>query len=168
MSEKLSYSDQLKHPKWQKRRLEMLNAQNFCCQRCKSNEDTLHVHHRRYVKGRNVWEYDDSELVVLCEFCHQEEHENSEFINKLIFLIPDEYRQDFTSLLAGISYVFTSDNEILKNSEPLMFMAGIAAIKCRELDLEGMEKLSEFLKYEVDLSIARKLNKKAKYSIGGK
>jgi hypothetical protein len=72
---KLTYSEQLKHPNWQRRRLERLNAVNFMCESCEETQKTLHVHHHRYVKGRMAWEYDDDELSVLCEDCHAQEHD---------------------------------------------------------------------------------------------
>ena len=71
---KLSYSEQLKHPKWQQRRLEILDKANFSCENCGDDEKTLHVHHRRYVKGRMAWEYEDNELACLCEDCHKLDH----------------------------------------------------------------------------------------------
>ncbi len=74
MNEKMTYAAQLRHPNWQRRRLEMLSAANWQCQRCRDDSTTLHVHHRRYVKGRMAWEYEDGELLVLCETCHEEEH----------------------------------------------------------------------------------------------
>ena len=74
MTEKLSYAAQLRHPNWQKRRLERLSAAEWTCQNCGDKSTTLHVHHKRYVKGRLAWEYDDAELAVLCDPCHEEEH----------------------------------------------------------------------------------------------
>jgi len=70
---KMTYSEQLKHPKWQKRRLEILNRAGFRCESCEESEKTLHVHHKRYHKGAMAWEYADDELVALCEDCHASE-----------------------------------------------------------------------------------------------
>lgn len=66
-----SYADRLKHPRWQRRRLEILNRSNFTCEECGSKEKTLHVHHKLYRKGAMPWEYVDRELQVLCEECHE-------------------------------------------------------------------------------------------------
>ena len=68
-----SYADKLKDPRWQKKRLEILDKNDWCCQRCFDSELTLHVHHKAYIKGRSPWEYEDSELTVLCESCHENE-----------------------------------------------------------------------------------------------
>jgi hypothetical protein len=71
---KLTYKEQLLHPKWQRKRLETLNAAGWTCECCAATEITLHVHHKKYVRGRMAWEYERSELSVLCEGCHEQEH----------------------------------------------------------------------------------------------
>lgn len=67
-----SYSELLKDPRWQRKRLEILERDNWSCQECGDNKNTLHVHHRAYRKGAKPWEYDAATLVSLCETCHQE------------------------------------------------------------------------------------------------
>lgn len=74
MVKKMSYAEQLRHPEWQKKRLEVLQWADWTCLECGTKEITLHVHHRHYVKGRMAWEYEPGELTVLCEDCHEEEH----------------------------------------------------------------------------------------------
>jgi hypothetical protein len=69
-----SYAAKLKDPRWQKKRLECLDAARWQCQSCGDGTSTLHVHHKRYIKGREPWEYDRDQLAVLCECCHDEQH----------------------------------------------------------------------------------------------
>lgn len=38
-------------------------------------ELVLAVHHKRYIVGKNAWEYDDEDLVTLCQDCHSKVHE---------------------------------------------------------------------------------------------
>lgn len=83
-SKKLTYSEQLKSPHWQRKRLEVLNAADWTCSCCGGKETTLHVHHRHYVKGRMAWEYEEHELAVLCEPCHAEEHEQRELLDTIL------------------------------------------------------------------------------------
>lgn len=71
---KSSYYEQLKDPRWQRKRLEILEAAGFCCQMCGDSKSTLHVHHLIYVKGKSPWEYEDGALVSLCEGCHETWH----------------------------------------------------------------------------------------------
>lgn len=70
---KKTYSEKLKDPQWQKKRLEILQRDEFSCQVCGDERSTLHVHHRRYINGREPWEYTNDQLVTLCENCHQTE-----------------------------------------------------------------------------------------------
>lgn len=66
-----SYFEQLKHPKWQKKRLEILQLNEFTCEECGADDQTLHIHHSYYEKGRAPWDYPESSLHCLCAACHQ-------------------------------------------------------------------------------------------------
>lgn len=70
----MSYSDLLKDPRWQRKRLEVMQYAGFKCVRCGDKETTLNVHHIRYIHGRKPWDYDYHELECLCEPCHKREH----------------------------------------------------------------------------------------------
>ena len=74
----IPYAQKLKDPRWQRKRLEALNAASFCCSICGDSESTLHVHHRTYLKGREPWEYDIGQLQVVCESCHAAAHEGED------------------------------------------------------------------------------------------
>lgn len=67
---KKSYSEKLLDPRWQKRRLEILQSRGFECESCGSKTDTLHVHHCFYERGLNPWEYPDFSFKCLCADCH--------------------------------------------------------------------------------------------------
>jgi len=60
-----------KDPRWQKKRLEVMEGSGFRCERCGRDDLTLHVHHTYYETGYMPWEYPDSSLYVLCENCHE-------------------------------------------------------------------------------------------------
>lgn len=62
-------------PRWQKVRLEIMNRDKFRCQACGSTTDTLHVHHRVYVKKMKIWDAAHKDLVTLCEKCHERAEE---------------------------------------------------------------------------------------------
>lgn len=70
-SNKKSYSEQLLSPKWQKKRLEILQRDGFACKLCKDTETTLHIHHIYYTKGAKPWEYENEALDTLCSDCHK-------------------------------------------------------------------------------------------------
>lgn len=83
---KKSYSEQLRDPRWQKKRLEVLERSGWKCQWCDITNDELHVHHAYYEKGKSPWEYDDSVLFCLCKTCHSK----AEAITKQFALIISE------------------------------------------------------------------------------
>lgn len=71
MSDSKPYWEKLKDPRWQKKRLDILNRDEFACLDCGDTESTLHVHHCLYRRGLEPWEYEDRELRTLCESCHE-------------------------------------------------------------------------------------------------
>lgn len=99
---KLTYSEQLRHPNWQRKRLEVMEAAAFSCESCGDTETTLNVHHRRYVKGRMVWEYERTELQCLCQPCHAQHHEHRDLLERL--LMNGEGREAQAIGLLGGSY----------------------------------------------------------------
>jgi len=74
----MKYAEQLKDPRWQRKRLEVLQAKQFKCESCENETETLHVHHRYYVSHRMPWEYPDFCYQVLCASCHEQEKLNIE------------------------------------------------------------------------------------------
>lgn len=66
-----TYWEKLKDPRWQKKRLEVLERDKFTCITCGDTESTLHVHHGYYEKGLEPWEYELNTLWTLCEECHK-------------------------------------------------------------------------------------------------
>lgn len=71
MKTKLSYQEQLKHPLWQKKRLEILQAADFKCKMCGAADVELHIHHRIYKKENLAWDYPNWALDCLCKDCHK-------------------------------------------------------------------------------------------------
>ena len=101
MEKKLSYSDQLKHPDWQRKRLKILERDDFACQCCGITDKTLHVHHFYYTKGCKVHEYPDEALITLCEGCHKEQH------NTQIEVIKEISEHNLWEFLASYNWVKT-------------------------------------------------------------
>lgn len=64
-----AYSKKLLDPRWQKKRLEIMNRDNFSCTCCGNNESTLNIHHKSY--KNNPWEVDNDQLVTVCVLCHK-------------------------------------------------------------------------------------------------
>lgn len=74
-----SYSDKLKDPRWQKKRLKILERDKWTCRLYQRDDKTLHIHHEKY-KG-NPWDIEDEYLKTVCCFCHEiiEENKKREF-----------------------------------------------------------------------------------------
>jgi 5-methylcytosine-specific restriction endonuclease McrA len=92
----LTYSEKLKHPLWQKKRLEIMQRDGFCCQNCFSTEKTLNIHHIIYANHiSNPWDYHNSYLITLCEDCHNEiskydVNELAKFLYRIFLIIVDD------------------------------------------------------------------------------
>lgn len=69
-----NYAELLRSPQWQKKRLEIMQRDNFTCQSCGSTQKTLTVHHKYYTNGCAPWDYPDECYITLCEDCHENEH----------------------------------------------------------------------------------------------
>lgn len=65
------YSEKLKDPRWQQKRLRIMERDNFTCRLCGATDKPLHVHHCGYDKGVNPWDYEDERLLTLCERSHR-------------------------------------------------------------------------------------------------
>lgn len=70
----MTYAEKLKDPRWQKKRLHILELDEWTCRSCGSTTKTLNIHHALYRKFANPWDYPDWDLITLCEDCH-EKHE---------------------------------------------------------------------------------------------
>lgn len=71
---KLTYKEQLKHPKWIKLAERVKEKAVWRCQECSAIDKPLHAHHLQYVKGRKAWPYAPELLRALCDECHKDKH----------------------------------------------------------------------------------------------
>lgn len=71
----MTYSEKLKDPRWQKKRLEILERDKFTCQECGDATKELNVHHRHYLPKADPWNYENEVLATLCRDCHAERTE---------------------------------------------------------------------------------------------
>jgi hypothetical protein len=66
----MSYSELLKHPFWQKKRLEIFQRDNFACRECTDTISNLQVHHLYYTKDTMPWDYPGDAMITVCGLCH--------------------------------------------------------------------------------------------------
>ena len=81
---KKPYAEQLRDPRWQKKRLELLEKAEWTCKQCRETSKELQVHHMYYKKGLAPWEYPEDALLVLCKDCHVKVAELQEELAHLI------------------------------------------------------------------------------------
>lgn len=88
---KTAYFEKLRDPRWQRKRLEVMQRDEFTCQSCFDSGSTLNVHHRVYIKGNEPWDYPVENLVTLCESCHSDEGQVSQAIHDFIVNVWPDY-----------------------------------------------------------------------------
>jgi hypothetical protein len=64
-----TYSEKLRDPRWQRKRLKILERDNFTCRLCSNDKMELHIHHIEYEE--NPWESDNLNLITYCKVCHK-------------------------------------------------------------------------------------------------
>lgn len=89
MTNKPTYYELLRHPFWQRKRLEILSRAHFKCEECGAKEKTLEVHHTYYERGLKPWEYPDTSLHCLCSDCHRQAQDALTLLHRAMGLIED-------------------------------------------------------------------------------
>jgi len=132
------YSEKLRDPRWQKKRLKVLERDYWTCQECGDKTTTLHVHHRKYIKGRNPWEYDDDVLITLCETCHEKIRSKKEEIptprlDRTIASIEKKI-----TVLVGLKILYSKVIQIKKAGDevPVKLTRDIVAVLTRLLPMD--------------------------------
>lgn len=82
-----SYTEMLASPRWQRRRLDILNRESFRCQWCGDDDTQLHIHHGYYENGKKPWEYEAESLFCLCKSCHSTATDLAKRIKRLVGLL---------------------------------------------------------------------------------
>jgi len=112
------YYEKLKDPRWQKRRLFILERDEWKCRCCENGDKTLTVHHLWYKKGKEPWDYTDEALVTLCEDCHETEREFRQDLE--VWLIQEIKKRLFVGDLQEI--VSTISGLEIETYEPGVFL----------------------------------------------
>ena len=122
-----TYSEKLRDPRWQKRRLEILQRDDWTCCRCGKKDQELHVHHTWYSKDCKPWDYPDETLVTLCISCHahvtnmisdaqlyMHEKDVDEAISRVLQFHQDGVLSNVLMILEQIQYMFDLTEETMK------------------------------------------------------
>jgi len=102
------YSEKLKDPRWQKKRLEVFNRDGFECSNCGNKDSMLAVHHLYYEKDKDPWDYPLEAFKTFCEECHEIERScRKEYENHLLEMLRHDgfSADDVFSLCEGFYYM---------------------------------------------------------------
>lgn len=106
-----TYSEKLRDPRWQKKRLEILERDKWTCQGCGSKDKELQIHHTVYESGKKPWEHNSERLKTLCSDCHSMPTEAVKRFREAIAHMTPE------GSLALSSHIRFASNTIFKASE---------------------------------------------------
>lgn len=80
----LTYTEKLKNPLWQRKRLEIFQRDHFACRNCGDTTKELQVHHLEYLGDLLPQDYPNDMLLTLCESCHKVETSRKNYENYLL------------------------------------------------------------------------------------
>lgn len=152
MAARPSYSELLRKPQWQKRRLEILARDGWACCWCGDRESNLQVDHRHYVRGRLPWEYPDADLTTLCEACHgritELRREGAELLGQFdvrtLPLVLDQVRAMLPGPTRAILEAVPAPRKLALRDPVIDGLEGTGAIVSR-LDLDSAEREKRLL-----------------------
>lgn len=145
MAKKRSYWEKLQDPRWQRRRLERLQAEGWKCQFCLTDDHQLHIHHTFYERGVEPWEYPDESLLVLCDNCHEQAQETMAEATRMIGCLDERNRKRVYDFVRAVQYQegvireCREDEEIVIDEE----LDPIAVAAAYEIPLEILEQASK-------------------------
>jgi hypothetical protein len=150
----MNYRQKLLDPRWQKKRLQVLEKSKWQCEICFDDEKTLHVHHKMYFTGRDPWEYDDDQLAVLCESCHELHHSKNDLMLEVVSRLPLDgkgCREDAAYLLAGFAGIKLSIDfersqalfEVGEASQSAVFSKWMQIARKNQEAEDGQSKISD-------------------------
>lgn len=94
----MTYAEKLQDPRWQKKRLTILERDNWCCQHCFDSDITLHIHHLSYT-GKNPWDSPEDQLLTVCKHCHAViEYNKGELIKVHIQILKRQISEELTEM----------------------------------------------------------------------
>tara|TARA_R110000868_G_scaffold6290_1_gene35899 strand:+ start:151 stop:774 length:624 start_codon:yes stop_codon:yes gene_type:complete len=151
-----TYSEKLKDPRWQKKRLETLNRDKFTCMLCGDKETELHINHKKYTK--EPWDAPSNDLETLCKHCHIIHHSTKEKVYEVVKIIVEDivhiiYNNDLGTYYGTIENgIFTYNcgffynSKVVKainslNSEPTNIIIDFSDLGLHYINFGGERKM---------------------------
>lgn len=145
-----TYWEKLKDPRWQKKRLEILDRDGFSCVNCGDTTKTLNVHHGYYEKGRDPWDYADSTLHTLCEDCHAATTALTGELHYNLAKMDQGFIPRINGYVLGISFLVMPDSCVLFEADSVWGFAD--AVGLCPMDIEEVLQ-GRILKRDVALRV---------------
>ena len=136
------FFEKYKDPRWQKKRLEIMQRDNFECKKCRDSENTLNVHHVCYRKNTDPWDYPGFLLITLCEYCHSH-----------CGTVNENLLSTFSDVSNDITFLFTQEFPMPDNKTSTEIVRIIIAA------FQDDKKWAELEKWYSSLPIDKQLNK---------
>lgn len=133
-----TYQRKLSHPEWQRKRLEILNRDNFTCQYCEAKDKELHIHHIYYLPNTLPQNYPDDAYTTLCYECHLfEEDELSALGKNIMNLLRNKGANSFqiSELMGAIR---ESSEKVSTISQIILSLDDIVGIKYKTSIEKGL------------------------------
>lgn len=123
----MRYAEKLKDPRWQKKRLEILDRDCWHCGECGDANSTLHVHHGAYFSGVAPWDYPEDTLFTLCENCHRQTEEHLSVVRQLLGKLGGNKGglSVIAGFLAGMVAARQADPPVLRKQGPDSVEGGV-------------------------------------------
>lgn len=143
MGEVKTYSEKMKDPRWQKKRLKLLDLNEWACEACQTKEKTLHVHHSYYDKSIEPWDYPDYVYVILCDECHEKMH-----------LLIKAAQLALRRVVSNLSNINVNDLFLAIKALFLDYPEALLFLKCYDYNKRGLElkELKDFSHIQITIN----------------
>lgn len=99
------YGKELQDARWDEFSHQTRIAKGNVCEICRLGDKPTQVHHPFYDRRRKPWEYSCAEVMLLCEDCHNQIHEQLQSFRRNVFgkLTPRAFQVLNGALAVGLS-----------------------------------------------------------------
>ena len=118
------YSSYLRCPEWSVLRLKIIARDNQTCDSCKCKKSIrdLRVHHQCYYNDiETPWQYEEKDLITLCDECHKAYHEKNGIwvVEVCDRCFGDRYIKEYEHIEKGICFKCWGKGIVFKNKNIL-------------------------------------------------
>jgi hypothetical protein len=139
--------EKFKDPRWQKKRLEIMERDGWKCVKCGDASNELQVNHRFYIKGKDQWDYDNRCLETLCRPCHEIVTDKQRELRNALSLLPSSGLDRAIGFVAGLACRGAGDLTAVTISETLdgaiEFIRGIGLNPRHSPNLGQLKRIAE-------------------------